>query len=59
MQEKMKPCFKKNLTRTKAIILKRINKDVAISDEKMKTLLVFHPDSAAVSECIEELEEDE
>ena len=30
MQEKMRPCLKKNLTGTKAIILMRINKQIPI-----------------------------
>ena len=59
MQEKMKPCFKKNPTRTKAIFLMCINKDGAISDEEMETVLVSPPDSSATSECIGEEEEDE
>ena len=59
MQEKMKPCFKKNPTRTKAIILMRINNDGAISDEEMETVLVSPPDSSATSKCIGEEEEDE
>ena len=59
MREKMRPCLKKNPTRTKAIILMRINKDGAISDEEMETLLVSLPDSSAASECIKEEENDE
>ena len=58
MREKMRPCFKKNPTRTKAIIPMRINNDGAISDEEMETVLVFPPDSSAASERVEEEEED-
>ena len=43
---------------TKAIILMRIKKDGAISDEEMETVLVSHPDSSAASECIGEEEEE-
>ena len=59
MQEKMRPCLKKNPTRTKAIIPMLINNDGAISDEEMETVLMFPPDSSATSECIGEEEEDE
>ena len=59
MQEKMRPCLKKNPTRTKTIFLMRINKDGAISDEEMETVLVSPPDSSATSKCIGEEEEDE
>ena len=59
MREKMRPCLKKNPTRTKAIIPMRINNDGAISDEEMETVLMFPPDSSATSECIGEEEEEE
>ena len=59
MREKMRPCLKKNPTRTKAIFLMRINNDGSISDEEMETVLVSPPDSSATSKCIGEEEEDE